>query len=263
MRPPIYIPNPLAFPGGAPGFDPSHPAANSCRFSGIAVPPNFLNLLNGNYGVISGAPSAATLGVLGPATNFPSASSTAVNSFSGKSTTNDTRITLAALVQWTSTSNQSVLLSTSSLNSGWRLDVSTSSIISITAGTVGDLNGPTIVANIPYFVAASVNTNVVNFVLLRLDTGALVTSTTAGSSPIAPNGTYQIGNLSAFNLPAKAYVGAAMISASYLSVPALRQWAQRPWDFWYPPSATNLLFSGLKHSALVAKRGYVQGRIIG
>jgi hypothetical protein len=36
-----------------------------------------------------------------------------------------------------------------------------------------------------------------------------------------------------------------MFSAQYMSMGALLQWAQRPWDFWYPPTVEDLIFSSL------------------
>ncbi len=61
----LYRRNPLAFPGRAPGFDPIHPAASSAVISAISSGGNFVNLINGNSGTLTGTPTASIDGTIG------------------------------------------------------------------------------------------------------------------------------------------------------------------------------------------------------
>ncbi len=249
----ISLRNKSQYPGRSPGFDPAHLAAPNCRFSAVSSSSNFISLLRGARGAISGIPTSAT--------TFPSTSSTAVNSFAGQSTVNDTSITIASVLQWIDTTASSIVFTTASTNAGWRLNIASSGTISLTTGAVTDLPGIAISTKVPYFVVVSANANNVNYVLLRLDNGVITTLAGTGSSPNAPNGTYQVGNISAFNLPAKASMAAVMFSATYLPITTLLQWANDPWSFWYPSVVENRISISLTTiSAAAFQAAFVRNR---
>lgn len=229
LRPPI---NPLVYPAFAvEGVNSSHPASQALRFSGIASGGNFVSLNQGRKGTISGSPSFGIDGAMGPA--FSALAGADRAAFSGQSTVNDLSMTQAAIVRFNSVAGTETIFSGSGANNGWRIYV-TGGTFGIVAGSVIAVNSSiTLVANTPYFVVASINGSTSNFLALDLSTGKILTATSSGATPAAPDGTYLVGN-DAFNEPANAKISAAMFSARYTSLWEMRQWAQDPWAFWYP-----------------------------
>lgn len=232
----------LAFPAGvAPGFDPTHIAGAGVRFSGIALAGNFINLLNGARGAITGSPTGAIDGVIGPATNYPTAGSTAQSTFSGNAATNDTSSTIAAIVRFPATgATFQGIFANGSNAAGINLGLKTpGALVQLTMfGVVARDSAIVISPNIPYFIAASQNgSTIINYVAARLDNGVVVTSTSASGTPTAPNGTFVIGNGPAGSTPASGNIAAVMYSNKYTSMQQLLAWAADPWSFWYPRGA--------------------------
>lgn len=236
--------NPLAYPAGRlPGFDPSHVAAPICRFSGITAGGGFVSCLNGARGVAAGSPSSLQFGSLGPVTAFPNAGGADQYKFSGGPVVTDTIATLAAIFYLTtvSASAQSILQS-SGIAGGLAIEANATTgvfIISVVGAAVPS-SGLALVANVPYFVAASVNQNkpVQNYVIARLDNGQIKTATTATAGSASVNdGKVIIGNRTTNALPLLGGVAAAMYSGQFLSLQQLATWAADPWSFWYPQSA--------------------------
>jgi hypothetical protein len=233
--------NPLAFPSGmVAGFDPSHPLSKNIRFSGIASDGNFFNLLSNKPGTVVGAPSANIDAILGSNATFTN--STDAANFSGQSTVNDGNVTICCIVYFNSVSASQALFASSSVNTGWRFAYDNpSGYFNIIAGGVTGINmGIAPVANVPYFLAASASSTQSSVVLARLDTGKVTFATSTGASPVAPNGTYQVGN-DTFSEVAKAKISTVMFSASFTSLQQLLQFAQDPWSFWYPRKALQLV----------------------
>jgi hypothetical protein len=238
-----YRRNLLRYPAGMrAGIDPTDPATRSLRLSGIAQGANIVNLLTGKPGAVQFIPAFALDGVVGPAFNAFNVNDQ--TNFTGL-TTNDTSITIAAIIRFNSVASNQVVASTSSNNAGWRLLVS-GGTLQLTAGAVADLpSSTTLVANVPYLIIASGNASVANFLALQLDTGKITTSTRSGATPVAPNSIYTIGGWNAFGQCSNGKLAAVMISANFMSLQEMRQWARDPWAFWYPRRQRDLAAPGV------------------
>lgn len=236
----------LSFPAGAtPGFDQTHPCAQTMvaghGFSGVATPAGFMSLLSGRAGVLTGGILGATLGNLGPVTDFSSSTSTAT--FPGQSTKVDTVGTMAAIFQFNSLTGGTTALTYSSttITAGMGLCLLTgSSFLSIIAGGATNATSTIAVASsVPYFAIASTSTASSNFLLMRLDNGKIVTNSQGPAIPTAnnPSGSYQVGN-AVSGRPTVGKIAACAFSFTSLSPQQMLVWAQKPWAFWYPTSLT-------------------------
>lgn len=223
----------LAYPAGfAPGFDPSHTASVNVQpgtaIAAVSVGGNFVNCLSGASATIVNSPAAKIIGGLGPSTSF---TSTAKCTYPALTSLGLNKMTLAVIVQFIS------------LTAAYqRLIGDITSFISLNASGVVDffsggdhLTSPAFTAtiNVPYFIAISTSATALNFVILNLVTGALISQSLAGVS-VNPNGAINIGNNPPNNQVASAYIAAVMYAQNYLSVPQLLTWAADPWSFWYP-----------------------------
>lgn len=250
----LYRGNPLAFPGGVnPGFDPSHVAARNCLFSAAAAPNGFINCLNGKPGTVGGSPTNEIRGGMGPAVVFTTNADT---TFALPSTSFN-QGTMAAIFRCAGTtgSPQYILnnIATSSMGIGISL-VGNSDFGYVLGGTSRPSLIP-YVANAPYFFAVSFNGSVgASLIAIRLDTGAIITFASTSQAGGAGDGNIYLGNRGLNTRQLNGSIAAAMFSNVYLSPLQLLAWAQSPWDFWYPPTVQNLLFSGLggASSALTA-----------
>lgn len=264
----IYSRNPLAFPGGAPGFDPMHPAARGISlghgFSGVASTGGFQSLLNGLPATIAGTPSAAILSSIGSCT-YMGALSTNKLSFAGQSTATDVNATLAVVVMLSSLATASGFFETSGTNAGWRIVArSSTGTFGMTAGGVSDFNSNiTLSINVPYFVVASTkggtSGTVVNYLVKNLLTGSVYTNVSTTGNPTASNGSYLIGT-DGVGEYLRGYIAAAMFAPTFIALPILLAWAARPWDFWYPSAVQTVLFSGLRRKSTQTQ---VYGTIVG
>lgn len=244
----LYVPRypPLAYPAGrAPGFDPTHLAsAGGVAISVIAANSvNFIDLLNGTSGTVTVGNQTFTSsmnGFLGPCvTQSATASGTGITTFRGGIVGTPTSFTLAAFFSLSSVSNFSGLIGTTTSTTvrGNALFCQTTNLRLLTLN--GTTNSTlTIAANIPYFAAVSEAGAIANFVLVNLSNGNMQTASVSNfNSNGTGNGTITIGNIYNNNSPIDGFNGsisAAMYSYAGLSVSSLLQWAQRPWDFWYP-----------------------------
>jgi hypothetical protein len=123
-----------------------------------------------------------------------------------------------------------------------------------TAGTAGVLMGITsgnleftvlggiggiipVTANTPYFVVVSCSAtgNICNFVAKRLDTGAVVTGTSAISPSVAGAGNWCVGNASTRSLSCQGSYAAVIYSTTYFPMDALVRWSEDPWAFFKGP----------------------------
>ena len=258
--------NPLVYPGGNPGFDPTHIAAPELIFSGIASVGNFLNLLSGTRGVISGVPVASPTQV-GPGTNT-FASSTGVMTFGSFTTVTAQALTLAMIgVPLSPDANKSFpIVLDAEANFVGLMNASAGTwgmVVNNTSSTI--VGGPSVVLGVPYFVAVSIKNisgGAFNYVIVRLDNGQVYSGnqTQTGSSSGAALTVSVGGRGSQSSRQFNGSLCAAMVSSQFMSLPAILQWAQSPWDFWYPQTQRFLLFSGLRGSSGF-KRSF--GAIIG
>lgn len=241
----VYRRNPLIFPGRQPGFDPSHPAAAGMAggqsLSLIPSGASFIDLLSGKACSVNGSPTPGSYGGMGPTVYSASSSNNCSITLVASPTTSRTVAGICSVVSFAAGTNFNNIFGYS--NYAFGFDES---------GLVGAyLNGFTGAAlqatiNTPYFVAYSFNSGVLNAVLSNLATGQVSAAVGSGGS-IASGTAYEILAQGSFAL--NGYLAAVMQSPTFLSIPQLRAWAQRPWDFWYPPTVENLIFSSLTASA--------------
>ena len=250
MRP-LFRGQALSYPGGMPSIDPSHPAAAGMSpglsFSGVASVPGFYDILQGR--VPTTMPGSVTVkGFTGPTWNFAGVTTYQIT-FAGQSTASYSKATIAAIIFPTSfTVTKGVFASSTSTSKGCILQISgTGNPLMNIGATSVTFSAITLVANHPYFVAVSAIVGGVSVcVAIDLSNGEMQSSssTNSASSIGTPTGTITIGQ----NGDDGALVGgiaAVMFAPSFMPLSALEQWAQRPWDFWYPPAIDELLFSGL------------------
>lgn len=245
----------FVYPCGGAGFDPSHPAAQSCKLSAVATAGNFVNLLKGVVGAIvagTGAPVGA-LQSIGPCVKFPTSTGTGYINFAGNDAGNFQNLTIASIISLNTVAVTNGIFASSTTNlTGVNLRVTTGKIfrLGVSGGNNADATAPIFVTGVPYFVVASWNGASVNLVITKMDTGQIFKNVAAlVSTPGAPNGTYVIGNITALNQQTVGQIAASMYSAAYLSMDSLVAWASDPWSFWYPrrtfyqvaPSAAGLL----------------------
>jgi len=233
----------LDFPqGNAPGFDPSHPAAQGISgvhgFSGVATGNGFANLITGKAGTYSlGANGSFINGIIGPALNWSVAAQPQYISFPG-TTINDTKVTLATIGLCTGGGAVGVA---TDFNGGGGWVLTYGSLLAPNAGN--SASGLTLPTGVPFFLVASqLSAAAVNFVFVNLATGARQTSTVAGQTPLAPTATQLIGSDSTGTGTTMAgYISATMWAPVGLTLTQLVQWSQNPWGFWYPPTVADLL----------------------
>lgn len=238
--------SPFAFPGGAPGFDSSHPAAQSISighgFSGIAKNGGFVNLLSGTRGVNSNGPTSALIGTIGPSLDY--SGSTMSTAFAGQSSVVDGVATIAGIFQLDSIglAVQSIFCSSSASSTGVLLSINSTGLLTISVpGRNGSLNTtPLLSAGVPYFVAASmvaVTGGAANIVVVNLATGqvqSVVTTMNTLASLPAPNGTYFVGQRGAGSSALIGKLATVMFAPQFTSMAQLMAWAADPWSFWYP-----------------------------
>ena len=240
----IAMRNPFIYPGGNPGFNPNHPAANGIRYAmaanynsaTITIAPGATGA-SGNYN----SPTFKTQGLLGPSINITSGGvfTTAINE-------KPSSFTCSAIFYNTTTNATALLLNNNSgtntngvsigLNGGVPVLFNNGTSIQPTFGQA---------ASDYYFFAASTNGVTANWVLKLLRTGGQYALTFAAASTFSTPtfNQYLVGQ-------APAYLAACSYSINnFLSLPQLVAWAAAPWDFWYPPTQRNLMMSGLRSPA--------------
>lgn len=243
---PVFRQSPLACPQGrSPGFDPTHPASLNCFISTIPIAAGVFNLITDAVGTAYGTnPAVALDGSIGMCAKTTGITQNGWR-LSGNTTAQEVLVTMAAITRVTSLANdfQAWLSSGGNANTGVWLYVKTTGHLFFGFGGVANIDsGLILTANTPYFVAASYSaaaTNV-NFVLVNLSTGSMQTATgsTAGNSTVAPDNRFLIfGNTFASSNSPIGVTSNVMYNRSYLSMSALRMWANDPWSFWYPPRA--------------------------
>lgn len=228
--------SPLAYPGQAPGFDPSHPAAQGMAaglgISCIASGANFINLLNGKPFSVGSAPTASNQQI-GPSALFNSVAYCDIGSQSTKSIS---AITMAAIFQLVTVQSTNAQIAVAFPSTPYAyLGLNAGKIGSYLSGQIVSTITPS--AGIPYFAAMSAEAGgTVNFLLLNLLTGQVLTySTTTSSGSWSSSATIYVGAATSPNSQQLlGYLAAAMYSPTFLSIYQLLAWAADPWPFWYP-----------------------------
>jgi hypothetical protein len=237
----IYRRNPLAFPGRAPGFDPSHPASTNVILSAIARADSaaFTNLLNGIASTTTGTISSR-IDSIGPAVSCTTTLSAAVfNSVTLQSA--PAGMTFAAIFMVATVSDFLNMLFTDG-NNALQIGVTNYSKVSLYTTTIYD--GLQYSYNVPYFLAISITSGAAVFVLKNLSTGSVISNTlTSVTMPTGiGNGINLVGRVSYGPQYLNGIMAAAMYSEEHLSLQQLLAWAADPWSFWYPATVENLLF---------------------
>lgn len=246
-------PNPLAFPGGSPGFDPSHLAALGCKMSIVNFGAAAVNLVNGQSSATANVPPNPVMdGVVGPALNFPGANPNGIRFATGGTGTQDTVITYAAIVRVSPNGVGSNALMTNSTDSSngstFALANSSNIQINFNGSASPQFGGFNLLAGQPYFIALSGNNGgnpsstswVFNIIVKHLVTGQVWTvargTTTVGYSGGAGGGFCYGGDDAHFNdAGTNAHLAAGMFgNGAALTLQQLLQWAEDPWSFWYP-----------------------------
>lgn len=253
MRPLIYRRNSIAYPGGRnPAFDPTHIAASpKVRYSGIAAPGGaFTNLLNGTSSTQVGAPTSV-INSLGLTTATPSTTGVNVcNNVANAFTGAITGFTSAAILSYSSVGASGLLSIFDDNAANGNLFVyqnSAGHFLALLSSGTSTYSVIQLAANTPYFVAVSANSSVGVFVVVNLLTGAIQTATvTQAIGFFTPSSTWNIGGQSVSTGRGGSRIAAIMYSVATLSLQQLLAWAQNPWDFWYPPTALDLIQSSLQ-----------------
>lgn len=233
----FYRRSPLVFPSGVvAGFDPTHIGATNTRFSGVAGGSNFRSLLSGRVAAVTGTLTSTIDSHIGLCTNY--SGTTAGSRWTLSPTVADNLATFACMVRMDAVvAGEFFESSDTGTSAGWAFEYSSG--VRLTASGVANIGSAlTLVAGTPYFVAVSTNAalNVTNFLVLNLRSGQISTQATTSATSTAPNGTYTINpNATTGNTN----LSAIMFAAQYMSMAALKKWAQAPWDFWYPQPEEN------------------------
>lgn len=226
MRTLLKRPNPLAYPGTAPGFDPTHVASKLCRLSVAGVS----NLLLGT------PPSTLTAStkvdaILGPVTVY---TGTQVASYAGL--TDSSSALTYGMICLSNSPNNVAIAQTGGGTASMVLIFVAGNVIKLGFVNTGNTSTGLIVPTNPFFVATSTNGTTLNTVTVDLVTGAIQSSSVADGGNIGSgNGgnTYSLGsdwNGASF----VGHIAAAMANVRYMPLAQLLQWAQDPWSFWYP-----------------------------
>lgn len=253
MRP-SFCGQALSYPGGMPGFDPAHPASYRCSFSAVAVGANFINLHSGlQRGTATTLPTAAINGVIGPAPQFSSAGNAL--RFSGSWNITPSAVTLAAIFQLSAASVANGVFGTAQSNTtGCYLEINAANhpALIVAASSSSTFTTITLSSGVPYFVAVSGNAAVQNCVCINLLNGEIQSASKSIALTFTASGPAPAIGLVLDATGLSGQVAAVCSGFNLLSLAQLIQWAQRPWDFWYPPAIDELLFSGLKGPSLTS-----------
>lgn len=238
----------LAYPVGiAPGVNPGHPMGAGLLLSAVASGGTMIRLDKAELPVLnSTAPTAITDRNLGPATQFVVGNTRLDYGVARSGSLTEVYIACAAIFTLTSVPSIGYVCNTANDGSGHGLQINTGALtFRKNGGLVPTIITP--VAGVPYFVIASKFNNspngVVNWVVRRLDTGAIVSgSTAAADAGAAANVSSKvcIGERVAAStcMPMKLAAVALSYPGRLLSIRELEAAAADPWSFWYPRIGT-------------------------
>jgi hypothetical protein len=235
----------LSYPGGRPLFNPSHFASNGCVASIGILPTSTTtyNILRLGFVQQNGGRTAVIDPVLGTAVNLNGFSNCRIENLPTTGTSNKCTFAVMVRIPAVGANNGTLMNDTNTNSFSVALSITSSKTVSFSkngSGTIVD-SGITLSNNVPYFIIASSDDTIgVNFLVLRLDTGQVTTVFVADTNTITTTTggfiTYAGGALSyniIFGLGMFA-TSAGGAGAIQLSIAQMLQWAQNPWQFWFP-----------------------------
>ena len=241
----IFPRNPLAFPGGAPGYNPAHLASGpKMRFSGVATNSGFVSLLGGN--VTSHGSMIYGSSQIGPIATFAAAG--AYQSIPGINET--PAAATSAIILYPTASPGVVSYFTNDGNTAAGVVFQMNSLVTRIFTNSTAINGNTLTTNDPWFVVQSLYAGIFVNVTRNLRTGKVATFTSSGNVGItgSSSSSYDIGGNSGSGGALGFGMAAVMYSASGLSLNQCLEWIADPWSFWYPPTVGQAIFSSLRGS---------------
>ena len=247
---PVRLNNPLVYPGINPGINYSHPASGHIVCSGVARAASFIRLDQSAVAGVAGTPTQSIDGAIGPTTIY---NSTQANSFLyGGSLTNG--MTLAAICRTpVSAPGSNAWFIEDALATGMFLSSGSFSLLANLVNSASVNPFIALVANHAYFIVMAVTgtTNPVSvyFYVLDLGTQQIQTATRSASVNMSLGTFVRIGNSGTTTTPFTGKIAAIAVLGGTLTNAAVAQWANAPWDFWYPPTQRNLMMSGLRSPA--------------
>lgn len=270
--------SPLAYPGGMPGFDPSHVASKGCQLSSVVTGKAAVNLLRPsirqtNTGILTGVD-----GQVGPYVQGDGTSNVAVSfpagSIQGTALLNGITFGVIAYVAGLSLA-QYVVAAGASGGNAWSLRIGTTGTVQVAADSGGFVTYATpafLVVGHSYFIAAAVTPGAgCKFVIRDLTTGGVASfsasSVTGGPTSVATSASIGKGFTNGLS---GLRVHCITFGESILSPAQLLAWAQDPWSFWYPkrefvfgtspdPATGNTIFSQVVAAAAAATTFVVKG----
>lgn len=258
---------PTSFPSGiVASINQRHPASKNLVFSGVAQGGNFRSVKDGLTGTATAAnsnsPKAVLDGYLGQAMDAQTQSYTQLLPYiQGNVSTYGDVVTFAAIFRPNlkgypySAHNMFIGPSSGSTILSFAVGGGNPATYSSTCGYAGAalLGGLNVFDLVPTFLATSMKTTsgvsrVSDTVLVRLDNGQMYYSfgESASSSNFVTNFSpisVQIGKQSVNYIP-NCFYAATMCSYTKLSPSELLKWANDPWSFWFPQSASNYNVAG-------------------
>jgi hypothetical protein len=218
--------------------------ATGARYAGVAAPGGgFINLLTGKPGVATGgALTTAVLPGLGLATACNQ--TTRYVAIANPYADTPTATNFAAILTPTANNGFTNFVFATNGSSGGGL-----TLVSVRPGFYA--NGvsttstlPVLTLNQPYFIAVSISTTGYNWVSVNLVNGRVSVQTSVGAMTMGVGTATWTVSIASGNSQANATIAAVAYSVNnFLSARQLRQWAQAPWDFWYPPKLGGLVAS--------------------
>ncbi len=237
--------NPFVYPGVQPGLNRAHPASNGTRLSLVAGATSATPIIVPPSGKLNNfaTPSFGIAGRIGPFMNITSGVI-----YTAAPNEKPDSFTTAAIYYNLNNISTSLMFNN---NAGDNTHNGVS--LGFNNGTPACWNNGTLLVNSNlgapspdfFFVAASGNSSICNFVIRSLFANNLFGATIAQASTFGTtvNSQYNVGE-------APVDLAALMYGINnFLSLPELMKWAAAPWDFWYPQIVGQALFLGLKLSA--------------
>lgn len=249
--------NPLAYPGGAPRWDPTHFAVGGQPgFSVVAgVGTNSLRRLDIPTAGSPNSSFSTSVDVIGPVIKgVGNAYIEWVNGFTGGGTTGTQGITFAYIGRW-----QTALALVIATQDGSSRDIGIGSTASnsmeiYNGGTVASISTSGIAANNdPVFVVASVGgggagsvSRPITMGVLNLRNGIKTITSTTGTTNVS-TGTANVYTLNYWlgNAGVTSNIAAITALNNFLSARQVALWMQAPWEFWYPPIQREIQILGI------------------
>jgi hypothetical protein len=263
----LRLNNPLAYPAGVhAGVSWQNPALGSgalLRFSGVASASSGTTVASTaqNCGFVALYPrfqigqttngTAVTITnsvdpIIGPSISASAISGSQSASFTGQTVVADASVVTAAIFRTSTVATQQFITSTGGNAICIQLSAAGLIEVGIPFGTLIS-TGVTATANTPYFVVMSIKTGAQAFWVVNLATGKATSGTAASAITMpTPSGSVQILTAASNAVGFGGKVATFMFSNGWASVPELSPWAHAPFDFWYPPTAQNLILTSLQ-----------------